>query len=716
MNRFFVLVFMFFSSVAVSQPVGYYNGTEGKTGDELKSELNNIISGHMEWYYFFAKNALLYSDADPSIPGNIITVYKGTSVDGTYYGTGGDFLNREHVWAKSHGQFGEEAPTGCDLHNLKPADGSVNVDRSNKDFDNCQATGTQHSEATGCYYTSTSWEPRDAVKGDIARIIFYMATRYEGENGDVDLEVNDEVDNSPDPFHGRLSALLEWNMQDLPDAFERNRNDVIFGYQQNRNPFIDNPQWVNMIWDGAAANSISIADVAQSQELVFVGDAVAVSAIVTGAGTVSAELHWGNTYTELTNTIAMTADGDAYTAQIPARAEESDVYFTIVATDDNGTYSPLVYHYHVEAVFAGTIKTIAEVQGEQAASPFADQEVTITGVVTGNFGDGFFVQDGDGAWDGVFVYDVLNPKVGDSVILTGTVKEYYELTEIVDVSDYYLISRGNELPEPVVLGVSDISEAYEGVLINIPGGTCTSVDEGYGLWEVFDNSGYLKIHNTPIYEFTPTLSETYSITGPCKWDYGEWKIELRSPEDISVGTDVIKPNVQMVEATSIEFIKCTFSEGVDAESAAQLENYIINNGVEVVDAYRHMALTNIVYLQVNGLSNGDYTITISDVSDVAGNVMETQTIAFTVGTGVENNVVQTVVVYPNPTADGVVTVASDLPIEQLQIFDVAGKRISEIDNGLNRSSIEVQLPHSGVYFIHATHASGAVEVIKVIAD
>ncbi|MDA3894324.1 MAG: endonuclease, partial [Salinivirgaceae bacterium] len=219
MINLFLIILLGFSTMVMAQPAGYYNGTEGKTGDELKEALNTIISDHMEWAYFYASDIFLTSDADPATPGNVITVYKGSSVDGENYGTGGDFLNREHVWAKSHGQFYTDLPTGGDVHNLKPADGSVNVGRSNKDFDNCQETGTQHSEATGCYYTADAWEPRDEVKGDIARIIFYMATRYEGNNGEIDLEVNDEVDNSPQPLHGRLSALLEWNMQDLPDAF-----------------------------------------------------------------------------------------------------------------------------------------------------------------------------------------------------------------------------------------------------------------------------------------------------------------------------------------------------------------------------------------------------------------------------------------------------------------------------------------------------------------
>ncbi len=80
-------------------------------------------------------------------------------------------------------------------------------------------------------------------------MIFYMAVRYEGGNGEPDLEVVDQVNTYPNPLHGKLSQLILWNEQDLPDDFEMHRNDVIYyDYQHNRNPFIDHPEYVNEIW------------------------------------------------------------------------------------------------------------------------------------------------------------------------------------------------------------------------------------------------------------------------------------------------------------------------------------------------------------------------------------------------------------------------------------------------------------------------------------
>ena len=117
--------------------------------------------------------------------------------------------------------------------------------------------GNPVPNAPGCFYDADSWEPRDAVKGDIARMIFYMATRYHGENGEPNLTVVDYVNTSPnnEPLYGKLSTLLQWNAQDPVDAYEINRNNNVYYYQHNRNPYIDHPEWVTAIWGGPSAIS-----------------------------------------------------------------------------------------------------------------------------------------------------------------------------------------------------------------------------------------------------------------------------------------------------------------------------------------------------------------------------------------------------------------------------------------------------------------------------
>ncbi|GAA2392121.1 endonuclease I family protein [Streptomyces glaucosporus] len=224
----------------------YYAPAEGKTGAALKEALHEIVDDHTRISYSQVWDALGETDEDPADPDNVILLYTGRSrAKSDHGGNLGDW-NREHVWAKSHGDFGTAAGPGTDLHHLRPADVQVNSIRGNKDFDD---GGSQVGGAPGNYTDGDSFEPRDAVKGDVARMILYMAVRYEGDDGFADLEPNDRVSNGSAPYHGRLSVLKQWHREDPPDAFERNRNEIIHSrYQHNRNPFIDRPEWVEAIW------------------------------------------------------------------------------------------------------------------------------------------------------------------------------------------------------------------------------------------------------------------------------------------------------------------------------------------------------------------------------------------------------------------------------------------------------------------------------------
>ncbi|MFD8495881.1 endonuclease [Amycolatopsis sp. NPDC059657] len=224
----------------------YYQNALGKTGAALRSALHQIISTNTKLSYDQVWDALKATDEDPANPNNVILVYSGRSQSKSTNGGGVNDWNREHVWAKSHGDFGTATGPGTDLHHLRPEDVTVNSDRGNKDFD---MGGTPVSEAQGSYTDADSFEPRNAVKGDVARMIFYMALRYDGGDGFADLEVDDTVNNGTAPYIGRLSVLKQWSQQDPPDAFEKRRNQVIFDtYQHNRNPFIDHPEWVSALW------------------------------------------------------------------------------------------------------------------------------------------------------------------------------------------------------------------------------------------------------------------------------------------------------------------------------------------------------------------------------------------------------------------------------------------------------------------------------------
>ena len=224
----------------------YYADAMGKSGTELRNALHTIIKNQTKLTYDQVWNALKDTDQDPSNAGNVIEIYSGRSISKTLNGGGVDDWNREHVWAKSHGGFGTATGPGTDVHHLRPEDVTVNSTRSNLDFDN---GGTAVAQCADCWSDADSFEPRDAVKGDVARMILYMAIRYEGGDGWPDLEPNQSTGNGSAPYIGRLSVLLAWNAGDPPDAFEMRRNDRIHTtWQHNRNPFIDHPEWANAIF------------------------------------------------------------------------------------------------------------------------------------------------------------------------------------------------------------------------------------------------------------------------------------------------------------------------------------------------------------------------------------------------------------------------------------------------------------------------------------
>jgi endonuclease I len=266
-------------------PAGYYDGAEGLSGDALKAALNDIISGHTVYPYTSSGtdvwDILKATDRDPVNPANVILLYTGWSVDAAQEYNNGNGWTREHCWPKSHGFPTESQPAYTDCHHLRPEDVSVNSARNSRWYGECNEPYIDGSTPTGSWTSSTEWvwKPRDAVKGDCARMIFYMATRYEGEYNstagvtEVDLEIMDFIptnNNDPNPIMAVLSDLLAWHEQDPVDDFERNRNEVVYSYQGNRNPYIDHPEYACLVFGtncpGSVANPYPFSAIGTSND------------------------------------------------------------------------------------------------------------------------------------------------------------------------------------------------------------------------------------------------------------------------------------------------------------------------------------------------------------------------------------------------------------------------------------------------------------------
>jgi endonuclease I len=246
------------ASAQSEPPIHYYDAAIGKTGSVLKSALQSIIRGQTVIPYDSAGTdtwaALKILDQDPANSNNVILIYSGFSVPKSdqYNGTTGTW-EREHLWPQSYGltALNSNSQAKRDLFNLRPIDLGVNSSRGNKYYDISTPPVSTYPGAPGSTYDADSWEPRDVEKGPIARAMFYMAVRYDGSDADVpDLELSD-TPNAAQYRFGKLSTLLAWHRQFGVDASEQERNQRIYSdYQHNRNPFVDYPEYAEMVFDG----------------------------------------------------------------------------------------------------------------------------------------------------------------------------------------------------------------------------------------------------------------------------------------------------------------------------------------------------------------------------------------------------------------------------------------------------------------------------------
>jgi endonuclease I len=255
-------------------PPGYYNPANGLVGESLRQALHLIIDDHQRFPYTSSAtdtwDIVGAADEDPANLANVITFYRNTSVPWSAQNTTNGW-NREHTWPSSYGYTNDNSCNYpySDAHHLHAASPSYNSARGNRPYDWC-LTGCSSWAAEGTPFTnlgsgagnSGSWQVWEDRRGDAARSIFYMETRYEGDTHSIsgcsepDLRLTDNRSqivsntsaNQSIAYMGLLSTLLEWHIEDPVSAEEQLRNDVVFGYQGNRNPYIDHPEYICQIW------------------------------------------------------------------------------------------------------------------------------------------------------------------------------------------------------------------------------------------------------------------------------------------------------------------------------------------------------------------------------------------------------------------------------------------------------------------------------------
>ncbi|WP_137165828.1 ExeM/NucH family extracellular endonuclease [Salinimonas lutimaris] len=254
----------------------YYSAVQaevdaGSSMDVIRQRLSaTLADGQRQLSYSQVWTALTATDEDPADPDNVLLFYSNRSIAKASNGSGDastnpDNWNREHSWPKSHGFSSSANEAYTDIQHLRATDISVNSSRGNLDFD---FSDSPLSEAPENRIDGDSFEPRDAIKGDVARMMMYMDVRYEGINGDVtpDLVLVNTITASGDAALGKLCTLIEWHNADPVDEAERTRQAAIYEYQGNRNPFVDRPEWVDVLYSAQSCDASTGGDTGETDE------------------------------------------------------------------------------------------------------------------------------------------------------------------------------------------------------------------------------------------------------------------------------------------------------------------------------------------------------------------------------------------------------------------------------------------------------------------
>jgi hypothetical protein len=309
-------------------------------------------------------------------------------------------------------------------------------------------------------------------------------------------------------------------------------------------------------------------------------------------------------------------------------------------------------------------------------------------------------------------------------VLTGTIDEYYEKTELKSITDYYFISGNHPLPEPANVSCAEANgEAYEGVVVRVNNATCTddNYQANFYMWTVNDGTSDLLIHNTSIFEYEPTEGETYQITGPVDYDFDEWKIHLRFETDVQSGVDILPPEVVslgIVQQTD-NVIKIEFNEDVEETSAETAGNYSINNDVTVDSVKVHSLIKSQVFVYTSPMNGSDYELTIQNVEDMNGNAMDPTVIPFT-STGIDDvNFEDVAKIYPNPSSGNLRMdwLSTEKGNVEVNIINLTGKRVYREEFYLNgKSAINIQPDElsAGMYLLEVIGEGFAVRTKLLI--
>ena len=283
---------------------------------------------------------------------------------------------------------------------------------------------------------------------------------------------------------------------------------------------------------------------------------------------------------------------------------------------DNESYSPAVirtitFTTNTEGPEFTDIYDIQYTLDESGDSPLKNQYVWVKGIVVANFnpstyGEGYYIQQGGGAWNGIYVADLVNsPTVGDSVIIAGKVVESYGLTSIKELTYFEAFATDGILAAPAEVSTADAgTEAYESCLVKVIDAECTQGIISYGEWYVDDGSGELLVKENGVSSIQPVVGNHYDIVGVIYYGYSKFSLQYRSDADIVI------TNINEDFANSLSLYPNPANSFVNISSEFEINNIKVTNNLGQV-VLEQNAKSNNVNLNVENLESGIYFININ---------------------------------------------------------------------------------------------------------
>ncbi|MEX1132676.1 MAG: carbohydrate binding domain-containing protein [Flavobacteriales bacterium] len=260
----------------------------------------------------------------------------------------------------------------------------------------------------------------------------------------------------------------------------------------------------------------------------------------------------GNTWTEVT--LNITAANSAADGQFILSVQNTVAPEHLVVDDVTislGSVNP------TETV---SIQEIQETNNPDGSSLLLGSTVNTGGIVTANLPNGFYIQNGNGPWSGIFVFSTLNvPARGDSVTFSAAVEEFFGTTQLTQVNDFTVVSSGNPQLVTNVSTAQVNTEDMESVVVRVSDATCTNPNAGFGQFVVNDGSGTCLVDDV-IYAFNATLNTAYNVTGPVQYAFEEYRILPRDASDVEISTGLNESafaGVQLYPNPSIDLITLT---------------------------------------------------------------------------------------------------------------------------------------------------------------